>query len=74
LFDWQHHLSLTDLPLLGKNPLKKNDVIMHQMRHSDIHICLVQETWLEGKSKIFKQLWICDHAAFPHGDEDTTCL
>jgi hypothetical protein len=43
------------------------------MWRSNIDIHLVQETWLEGKGKIFKQLQTHDHTLFLHGNEDVTC-
>ena len=48
-------------------------MIIHRMRRSNIDIYLVQETWLEGKGEIFKQLQIYDYTVFLHGNEDVTC-
>ena len=52
---------------------EKIEMIIHRMRRSNIDIYLVQETWLEGKGEIFKQLQIYDYTVFLHGNEDITC-
>ena len=57
----------------GMKKPEKIEMIVHRMRRGDIDVCLVQDTWLEGKGEIFKQLQICDCAVFPHGNEDVTC-
>ena len=49
-------------------------MIVHRMRRSNIDIYLVQETWIEGKGEIFKQLQIYDYTVLLHGNEDVTCL
>jgi hypothetical protein len=58
---------------LGNEKTRKIEMIVHRMRRSNIDIYLVQETWLEGKGEIFKQMQIYDCAVFLHGNEDVTC-
>jgi hypothetical protein len=52
---------------------KKIEMIVNQMRRGNIDIYLVQDTGLEGKGEVFKQLQIYDHTVFLHGNEDVTC-